>query len=50
VSLGSRIDGLDDWYPSVLVPAPNLGGTFRAGDGVEGLVVGRHEELNAAVI
>jgi hypothetical protein len=50
MSLGSRIDGLDDRDRSGLVPTPSLGGALSAGDGVERLVVRRHEDPNASVI
>lgn len=54
LSFRRRVDGFDhrqdDWNRSGLVPAPNLGGTPSAGHGVERLVVGRHEDLKAAVV
>jgi hypothetical protein len=49
-SLRSRIGDLDDWYARASVPTPSLHGTFRARDAVEGFVVRRHEDLNAAVV
>jgi hypothetical protein len=48
--LSAPIDGLDDRGRRGRVPAPRLGGTLSAGDGVERLLVRRHDDLNAAVI